>query len=144
MEKKEIEWRHNCLIKLYIFKEIPALAREKVLSNSHFWSYFYNFLKHAMLLLPLKIHSFLQFFKVRYQKMTCIKDNQCKCLGVPSLKKCHFFLSDLIVQKVNRMTSQLFDEIVHFYRKISSFLRKNKIFVELQAKRTLLIAPDFL
>ena len=48
--------------------------------------------------------------------MPGIKDNQSECLGVP-FKKCRFFLSDLVEQNVNRMTSQLFDEIFYFYRK---------------------------
>ena len=74
--------------------------------------------------------------------MSCIKDNQSECLGVSSFKKCHFFLSLLIVQKVNRMASQLFDKIVLFYRKTSSFLRKINFFDEPQVKKTLLIVPD--
>ena len=61
MVQKEIEWRHNCLIKLFIFTETPVLAREKILSNSDFWSCFYDFFKYTIVLLPLKIYSFLKF-----------------------------------------------------------------------------------
>ena len=42
------------------------------------------------------------------------------------------------------MKLQIFDEVVHFSRKASSFLKKNKAFDELQIKKVLAIVPDFL